>query len=268
MLSALGGDARKQAGLVPKPERAGWPPPEPGARAPRCRVPAERQTAPPEPHVCASLAGTRSKPRRISASPNTVRTHWQALPTSSQCPAPARPFARALYWETWLPSKPAGSGGKGGRGCGEGGRGGQTCPSVPMQTWEREEWPAPLPTPPRSPRWSAAPEAWRLRPPGPQAPSPSRSGCWQRAPSRAPGRHAASGWLLRSPRSAGSSAQSRLPACGGSAGGPSWSFSGSERGAPLPRRLGRVSPKLRAGLCFPGESPRRGKGAACFGGVF
>lgn len=41
-------------------------------------------------------------------------------------------------------------------------------PSVPMQTWELEE-PLPLPTPPRSPRWSAGPEAWRLTLPGPQA---------------------------------------------------------------------------------------------------
>lgn len=32
-----------------------------------------------------------------------------------------------------------------------------------------------------------------------------------------------------------------------------------ERGAKLPRRLGRVSPKLRASPCFPGDSARQGK---------
>lgn len=140
-------------------------------------------------------------------------------------------------------------------------------PSVPMQTWEREE---PPPTPPHATQVPAV----VCRPRGVEAEAAGSPGAepepqWVLAESREPRFWAPRcGWVapalptLR--RELNSVPLARL-----------WRLSWRaqleffmEPGTKLPWRLGRVSPKLRADLCFPGESARQGKELRIFGGVF
>lgn len=115
---------------------------------------------PTEPHLLGSLAGTRSEPQSIWASPKTVCNDWRALPTSCQCPAPARTFDMALGWEIRLRSPP-------GRGDRDGGgrKEGQNCPFQSLCKPGRKS-PQRHPGPRSGPQ---AQEARRQRLPGSQA---------------------------------------------------------------------------------------------------